>query len=55
MRRVSLNLLLSVALFVAGASVGCTKKIIADNARNSAASFLTGIFSSAVNASLNSD
>ena len=52
MRRILLGLMAVVAVLLATASAGCDNKIIADNARNSAAGFLTGVFSSAVNAAL---
>ena len=53
MRRALPTILMTIALVTIAATAGCTKKIFADNARSSAASFLTGVFSSAVNAAVN--
>ncbi len=50
MRRTLYALLTTLVVLVC--SAGCDNKIIADNARNSMAGFLTGVFSSAVNAAL---
>lgn len=52
MRKILFGLLSTVAVLLAAASAGCDGKIVADNARNSAANFLTGMFSSAVNAAI---
>ena len=52
MRRILLGLMAVVVVLLATASAGCDNKIIADNARNSAAGFFPGVFSGAVNAAL---
>ena len=57
MRRTILLRLMSVAIgmLVVAAATGCTRKIISDNLRVSIGSFVTGVVTSTVNASLEDD
>ncbi len=54
MRRIVLSVIVAIAgLLLMAGSAGCEQKIIASNARSSFSGFLTGMFSQAVNQSIN--
>lgn len=52
MRKILVGVVCVLGALLMASNLGCDNSIVTDNARSSAAGFLTGVFSSAVNSAI---